>query len=333
MVFREVSFHLFQPRRVYGDSDPSCQTANTASSLDSNPTPVAPTAGPTIISSSIQKITTEPEEINLAQHFYRPGQSRTLSLPVTFETAASRLDMPPAGRRNPYTFGVNSKQMPPSTEKDPMLSLMSKILSPNAAVGGINSRPPFGPQSAQSQQNQMPILPPRPTPLWRFLHTLLAVALGLAVIMLSPFGGTKLERDRAAAAVAGSASEREWLASLTDSYPLVKTGLGGGLFWAFATGEAILLGTRWLFLSKKKKAATAAAKVNNNNGEGDDAELDSVEQAIELALEFFPAIRQPVEYLRPKVAVAMRYVDVGMTLWRDVMLALFVLGAVAWWRA
>jgi hypothetical protein len=188
---------------------------------------------------------------------------------------------------------------------DPMMRMMMQMLG-----GGNNSNNPFAgfPPSAlgnqpQQQQPQQatPTLPSRSASLYRLLHTLIALALGLYIALYTPFTGTKLSRDRAAAAVAGSAEEREHLQYHLDG------NVTKNFFWAFATAEALLLTSRY-FMDRGR------SRLESNGMLG-------------MLAGFLPG------GMRSKVETAMRYGEVLGTVRRDVLVCVFVLGVATWWRA
>jgi hypothetical protein len=203
-------------------------------------------------------------------------------------------------------------------EDDPMLRMMMQMLggggdpssNPFATAGGMPF-PPAGHAGTTTPQTATAVaLPNRYASLWRLLHTLIALALGLYIALYTPFTGTKLSRDRAAAAAAGSAEERERLA--------LETGAGSAgsevtknFFWAFATAEALLLGSRY-FLERSQSRLEAAF----GGGSG----------ILGVVVGFLPA------GIRGKVEMAMRYGEVLGTVRRDVLVCVFVLGVASWWR-
>jgi hypothetical protein len=182
--------------------------------------------------------------------------------------------------------------------------------NPFAAAGaGGMPFPPAGSTPANPPTTAA-ALPNRYASLWRLLHTLIALALGLYIALYTPFTGTKLSRDRAAVAAAGSAEERERLALE------MGTGSAGrevtrNFFWAFATAEALLLGSRF-FVERGRSRLEAAF----GGGSG----------ILGVVAGFLPA------GIRDKVELAMRYGEVLGTVRRDVLVCVFVLGVASWWR-
>lgn len=204
--------------------------------------------------------------------------------------------------------------VPPGMEDDPMMRMLMQMLGGGASGGASN---PFGmpfPQAPTSQpgdpatvsSSTTPVLPTRSTALYRLLHTLVALCLGLYIALYTPFTGTKLSRDRAAAAAAGSAEEREQL------FHGDTTTTTRNFFWAFATAEALLLTTRHLMDRGRSRLDAAVG----GGGSG----------VLGLVVGFLPP------GVRSKVELAMRYGEVLGTVRRDVLVCVFVLGVAAWWR-
>jgi hypothetical protein len=162
---------------------------------------------------------------------------------------------------------------------------------------------PFPPSTATPQQPAAATAANRNAALWRLLHALIALGLGLYIALYTPFTGTKLSRDSAAAAAAGSAEARADLggASPTQNF-----------FWAFATAEALLLGTRHFVADRGRSRLQSAAA----GGSG----------MLGMVVGFLPA------GLRSKVEMAMRYGEVLGSVRADVLVCVFVLGVAAWVR-
>ncbi|MBE3109020.1 MAG: hypothetical protein IMZ46_00685, partial [Acidobacteria bacterium] len=143
-------------------------------------------------------------------HYYAPA-SRTPEQPATQEDLR-RLMM---GMERPAGSPAGTPQ-PPNPQADPMASLMSQFLPPG---GGMPSFPPgaspFGQPAAQPAQSSS---------VWRILHAVFALSLGLYVALTTPFAGTLAERE------ASSASSLENL----------------NFFYIFASAEALLLTTRFM---------------------------------------------------------------------------------------
>ncbi|KAK4244411.1 hypothetical protein C7999DRAFT_43920 [Corynascus novoguineensis] len=289
---------------------PSATTTTTTTTTPSN-------APPSPAAAAAQPQHADPEEVDISEHFYQPKTTPRVPPATTGSNAISDaqlrqmmlgLDQPSTGTPPPGMPG-----MPPGMEDDPMMRMMMQMLG---GAGASSTNNPFGgaTPSFPPQQQQQPgtPLPNRYASLWRLLHALIALALGFYIALWTPFTGTKLSRDRAAAAAAGSAEERARLAS-----SLADSGAGDvtrNFFWAFATAEALLLSTRHLFLDHGRSSLDS---VGGGAGSGG---------IVALLAGFLPAD------LKAKVELAMRYVEVLGTVRRDLLVCVFVLGIAAWVR-
>ena len=129
----------------------------------------------------------------------------------------------------------------PGAEDDPIMKMMSQMMGGGGGPGGS----PFPGMAGMAGMPGMPGMmqqtkPPLDiyTSLWRLLHAIVALGLGLYIVMLTPFTGTKDERDQAAISEIHENEERKRL-----------------FFWVFCTAEACLLTTRF-FLDKGREPPT-----------------------------------------------------------------------------
>ncbi|KAI1172361.1 hypothetical protein F4777DRAFT_562060, partial [Nemania sp. FL0916] len=175
----------------------------------------------------------DPDEVDISQHFYTPRTTARTPQPQGDPSNVSEaqlrqmmlgFDRPsPAGSTTPTSRTGNpffdrpspaaSADGPPGMEgmegmdQDPMMQMLQKMMAggmpgaadggnPFAGMGGLdglfgaaNGGPP-GQQQQQQQaaQNQT-------ANLWRILHAIFALGLGLYVALSTTFTGTKLERD------------------------------------------------------------------------------------------------------------------------------------------
>lgn len=258
--------------------------------------------------------------MDISEHFYQPQTTARIPPPSSNSTDLSDaqlrqmmlgLDQPtPPRAGTPSMPGM--PPLPPGMEDDPMMRMMMQMLggnpssNPFAAPGGMPGFPAAAAPGTPQASSPVAALPNRSASLWRLLHTLIALALGFYISLYTPFTGTKASRDRAAAAAAGSAEERERLAAV---YPASGGEVTKNFFWAFATAEAVLLGTRY-FVDRGRSRLQSAA------GSG----------VLGMVVGFLPG------GLRGKVEMAMRYGEVLGTVRGDVLVCVFVLGAAAWWR-
>jgi hypothetical protein len=91
--------------------------------------------------------------------------------------------------------------------------------------------PGVGPAMQQAQR------PDPYTAIWRILHALVAITLGLYIAVLTPFNGTRIQREREALSADPLSAEFEHHKR--------------NFFWIFTTAEAVLLTTR-LMLDKRR---------------------------------------------------------------------------------
>ncbi|KAK4101471.1 hypothetical protein N658DRAFT_496340 [Parathielavia hyrcaniae] len=283
----------------------------------------APSPAPAPTTATTTSDDADPEEVDISQHFYQP--KTTPRVPPSFNASNSNSNIDDAQLRQ-MMLGTATPPpaMPGMQEDDPIMKMMMQLLNGGGGGGGGaenlfaaaagGDRPSAGNNHTTTATGPQPTaaaLPNRSASLWRLLHTLIALALGLYIAACTPFTGTKLSRDRAAAAAAGSALERESLLSITgDGGEVTKN-----FFWAFATAEALLLGSRF-FVERGRSRLDAAFGGGGGNSSG----------VLGLVVGFLPA------GIRGKVEIAMRYGEMLGTVRRDVLVCVFVLGVASWWR-
>ncbi|KAL1900882.1 hypothetical protein Sste5346_001943 [Sporothrix stenoceras] len=175
------------------------------------------------------------------------------------------------------------------------------------AGGGFPGFPGFPGMGGPGQQQQA-AKPSKSAALWRLVHFAVAVALGLYVALATPFTGTRIERDAAAAEHAAS-PDGVVLNSSVDNFALHKR----YFFYAFATAETILLTSR-IFLERGANGAGIG-------GSGAAGGL------IGMAMGFLPPT------IKRNVEIAMRYWQIFSTVRSDLLVCMFVLGVCAWLRS
>lgn len=183
--------------------------------------------------------------------------------------------------------------LPPGMEDDPIMKMMSQMMSSGAipGFGGADGASnPFG--NMNMPQQQAPVEPPKSSSvtLWRLVHALVAIGMGLFFLLTTHFTGSKIERERMALA-----HDHE----VDDEMERRKN----QFFWTFATAEVLLLSTR-LFLDKKSTNATGF---------------------VATAISYLP---QPY---RGYIEIGQRYIQIFTTVRTDILTCIFVLGAVSWW--
>lgn len=187
---------------------------------------------------------------------------------------------------------------PPSADdddNDPMMKMMAQIMGGGAGGGGNASA--FPGMMRGMPGPQPPRAPPSPyNTIWRLVHALIALTLGLYLTLFTDFSGTKLQRARAAVA-----HEQQHLGAAADAENERHKRV---FFWLFATAEAVLLTTR-LLLDKGRAPP---------------------EGFVWTAVGFVPAP------LRGYLVVALKYGQLFSTVRTDILTCMFVLGVCSWLR-
>ncbi|KAF4123795.1 GET complex subunit GET2 [Geosmithia morbida] len=207
--------------------------------------PMADFEPPSATAATPTATTDDPEEVDISEHFHVPktterGQQRLQDQgvePAVSEDALRQMMLgmgppPPLqqqqqgdGQENANPFGGAAGG------DDPIMQMMSQMMGGGAAGAGnpLAGIPGLGDALGQKQKASPPDMY---TSLWRLLHGIVALGLGLYIVALTPFTGTRAERELAAADEIQENEERKRL-----------------FFWVFATAEACLLTTRF-FLDK-----------------------------------------------------------------------------------
>ncbi|KAF4975607.1 hypothetical protein FZEAL_7637 [Fusarium zealandicum] len=184
-------------------------------------------------------------------------------------------------------------------DEDPMMKMMSQFMSGAGFPPG--TAPPFPGMPGMAPQ-QTAVRSSATTNLWRILHALVALGLGLYIVILTPFTGSKVERERAA--LAGTSPADPLTAA---AQPELETELEHRkhlFFWTFATAETLLLTTRF-FLDKRGNPPTGV---------------------VGTVLGFVP---QPA---KGYIEIVLRYAQIFTTVRSDILACVFVLGAVSWFK-
>ena len=227
------------------DFEPPPPTEAAAAAATAAPT--SPAAAATASEVPAADADADPAEVDISQHFYAPkATGRQANVPPAGPGSEPQLSE--AALRQ-MMLGFDSAGTPsqgggqpgnplaggPGGDDDPIMKMMSQMMggggpgaSPFPGMGGMGGMPGFPPQAQQQKQ------PDFYTSLWRILHAVVALGLGLYITILTPFSGTKSERDLASVAdIAENEREKQMF------------------FWIFATAEACLLTTRF-FLDKAR---------------------------------------------------------------------------------
>ncbi|KAI0517227.1 hypothetical protein F5B22DRAFT_114213 [Xylaria bambusicola] len=232
------------------------------SPASAEPTPARPAA--TAAAAAASETHADPEEVDISQHYYSPqttprppqsdpsqmSEAQLRQMMLGFDgpsTASSGTSSPRAG--NPF-FGRASPM--PGTEgmdgaagadQDPMMEMLQKMMAGGMPGGADGSNPLAGmglesllagagrpnpmQQGQQTEQNKS-------ANLWRILHAIFALGLGIYVAFSTTFTGSKVERD-------------------TDN--LQSTGILGAqnleqarawFFYVFTSVETVLLTSRFM---------------------------------------------------------------------------------------
>lgn len=236
--------------------------------LDSDPVPAATATPPAATSpqnaGSADQHHADPDEVDIsnAEHYYRPETTNRVPPPDNFDPAnmnENQLRQMMLGFDRPAgASGAQGGSMPPNPfaammgaggeggpdADDPMMKMLSQMMGGAAGGGPGGGMPsPFGgaqnPFAAMNGQPQAGAAAPVTdtyAAIWRLLHFIVAMGLGLYIALLTQFTGTKLARERGA--FADTTAAEEGVADLRKYF-----------FWAFATAESVLLTSRF-FLDK-----------------------------------------------------------------------------------
>lgn len=195
----------------------------------------------------------DPEEVDISQHYYQPNTTNRVPQAAGGNVSEDQLrqmmlgfDRPQtsngagAGGMSPNPFfdpsmfgmGGSGGAEGPGGVDDPMMKMLSQMLGGAGAgpgMGGNNN--PFA--GMQQQQQAAATAPDSYAAMWRVLHFVLAMGLGLYIAVFTGFIGTKVERERGAFAATTAADPEDVLA------------MKRYFFWTFATTETILLTSRF----------------------------------------------------------------------------------------
>ncbi|UNI20070.1 hypothetical protein JDV02_006196 [Purpureocillium takamizusanense] len=276
----------------------------------------------------------DPEEVDISEHFYEP-QTRTPSRRNVSGAEPSISDAQlrqmmlgfdrPGQSASPSPSpgpGPDGPALPPGMEDDPLMKMMTQMMG---GAGGAGSSPFAGMPGmpGAQQQQQQAARPDAYAAFFRILHALLALGLGLYVTLLTPFSGTRLERERASlahdVAVAHAHGYDPASAGAAAGAPSPSFDYDGQyaaneqrklmFFWIFATGEAVLLTTRF-FLDKAR-----GPQRGQPTG------------MLWTVAGFVP------EPFRGYLLVALRYGQIFTTVRADILACMFVLGVCSWWKS
>ncbi|KAI8164071.1 hypothetical protein K4K49_005647 [Colletotrichum sp. SAR 10_70] len=297
--------------------DDPVQSPDASSTADSP----APSASP---APSLPKPATadhaDPEEIDISQHFYQPATTPRPSGPPIDPNSMSEDQLrqmmlgfdrpgPGAGGPPPMNPFAAAGGMP-GAEDDPLMKMLSQMMAGAGGAGGIPGFPGgAGAQGFPPGFPGMPGMPGMQTPqqqadassayLWRILHAVFAISLGLYIALSTTFTGAKAERERTALAYSYPVGSDE---AVTDVNSMEKG--REVFFWMFATAEAILLTTRF-FIDRGRAPPSGIAWT---------------------IVSFLPG------NIKTYAETLLRYGQIFVTVRSDILVCIFVLGICSWFR-
>ncbi|KAG0646354.1 hypothetical protein D0Z07_8220 [Hyphodiscus hymeniophilus] len=189
----------------------------------------------------------DPAEVDISNHYYEPTRSRPTSSPAPMPQMNDdalrqmMLGFDPTGApqnpsANPFAGFPGMGGMPgmdagmgrPGAD-DPIMKMMQQM------IGGGLGEGPGGMPSFPGMPGQAPAADTDPSAyLWRIVHAVFALALGLYIAFTTPFTGSKVARD-----IPAYNTEGEMGLSPASVH----------FFWIFATAE-VLLQTSRFFIEK-----------------------------------------------------------------------------------
>ncbi|KAI0861445.1 hypothetical protein F4860DRAFT_171065 [Xylaria cubensis] len=198
--------------------------APTPASTEST-TPSKPAATSTPIAASDNHA--DPEEVDISQHYYTPQTTARIPRNDSSNLSEAQLHQmmlsfdrpspgtPPSRTGNPFlnrtssstpgTEGVNGTPGIEGMDQDPMMQMLQQMMA-GGMPGGAGGSNPFagtglegllgaaGGGPSPTQQGQQ-VEQNKTVNLWRILHAIFALGLGIYVALSTTFTGTKVERD------------------------------------------------------------------------------------------------------------------------------------------
>lgn len=205
---------------------------------------------------------------------------------------------PGAGAQNPFAGFPGMGGMPGmeglgaggAGEEDPMMKMMMQMMGGEG--GGAGGMPSFpGMPAMPGMPGQAAATDPYAY-IWRIVHAVFALGLGLYIAFTAPFAGTKIARERSG--LGYSMGDEQVLSSSSMQH----------FFWIFATVEVLLQTSRFFFEKGKIQPAGMMGMV----------------------MGFIP------EPWKGYLMLVLRYSRIWTTVSGDAMVLVFVLGVCAWWK-
>ncbi|KAL0940981.1 uncharacterized protein CTRU02_203744 [Colletotrichum truncatum] len=260
----------------------------------------------------------DPEEIDISQHYYQPAATPRPSGPPIDPNSMSEDQLrqmmlgfdrpgPGAGGAPPMNPFAAAGGMP-GGEEDPMMKMLSQMMAgaggpggggfpgfPGAQGAGAGGFPAGFPGMQMPQQQA----DTSSAYLWRILHAIFAISLGLYIAFSTTFTGSKMEREHTALAYSYPVGSDE---AVTDVNTMEKG--REVFFWMFATAEAVLLTTR--FFVDRGRAPPSGL--------------------VWTVVSFLPG------NIKTYVETLLRYGQIFVTVRSDILVCVFVLGICSWVR-
>ena len=232
--------------------------------------------------------------------------------------------------QNPFLGGLGGQPAgtpPPGMEgmdQDPMMKMLSQMMAggmpgpgePGGAganpfagtdmenlFGGLAGMPGGGGMPNPLQQQAQQAEADKTARLWRIVHAIFALGLGLYVVLTTTFTGTRAEREQGTIASRGGDGDGDEIGYASYDARVEQT--RAYFFYLFSSVEAVLLTTRYLLLDRSSAPPTGI--------------LWSVAG-------FLPDPFQ--RYLRH----GLRYFQIFSTVRTDLLVCVFVLGVCCWLR-
>ncbi|OTA97173.1 hypothetical protein M434DRAFT_392125 [Hypoxylon sp. CO27-5] len=221
----------------------------------------------------------DPEEVDISEHHYEPRttarQQPANNTPDDLSEAQQAQlrqlllggGAGPQPGRNPFLDSPGSTPPMPGMEgmegmeEDPMMKMLSQMMSGGGMPSGPGGANPFagtpmegllgglgnlngagaGPGAPNPMQQAQQLATNKSANLWRILHAIFALGLGLYVAFSTTFTGTLTEREHSSIASKTGAGEEDSI-DKTRAY----------FFYVFTSVEAVLLTTRY-FLDKGRE--------------------------------------------------------------------------------
>lgn len=178
----------------------------------------------------------------------------------------------------------------PSTPNNPMIKIMQQLMGETLLSGESENMPKV---PGLNDTLEKPTTVSSYNFIWRIIHALWAIFLGIYIAKITQYNGTEIER------------ERSFLGfdNVDDNLLLFATS-PKNFFYLFITIEAILLGTQYFLDREDSKPAGILGML-------------------------IGALQEPMKgYLQ----LGFRYMNIWSSVSQDALICLFVLGAFAWWR-